>query len=83
MTPATLQLIRECMRAALKLSDADASTISDATTPLDFPQWTSAVHLELLLAVEERAGVMFEADELGRLASVQAIREAVERKHAH
>jgi acyl carrier protein len=83
MIPSTLHLIRECMQVALKLSDAEASTINETSTPLEFPQWTSAAHLELLLSVEQRAGVMFEADELGRLASVQAIGEALERKRSN
>lgn len=76
----TLHLVRACLQRALKLTDAEAASITEASTPVNFPQWTSAVHLELLLAIEQEAGVMFEADEMGRLASVQAICETLERK---
>jgi acyl carrier protein len=78
----TLALIRTCMQQALKLSDAEAALINDETTPLDFAQWTSAAHLELLLGIENKTGIMFEADEMGALASVKAIRASLEAKQA-
>lgn len=68
-----LSLIRRCMQQALRLSDEQAACITGDSTPLDFPQWTSAAHLELLLSIERETGVMFEAAELGALASVEAI----------
>lgn len=80
--PDTLALIRACMQQALKLSDAEAARIDEASTPLDFAQWTSAAHLELLLGIETKTGVMFEADEMGGLASVKAIRASLEAKQA-
>lgn len=78
----TLTLIRACMQQALKLSDDDVVRITDESSTLDFAQWTSAAHLELLLAIERESGVMFEADEMGSLASVKAIRASLEAKRA-
>jgi acyl carrier protein len=65
--------IRACLQAVLKLSDAEAAAITVETTPVQFPGWTSMVHLELVLALEARFGLMFEADEIADLASVAAI----------
>lgn len=78
----TLAVVRACMQHALKLNDEEAARIDDESTPLDFAQWTSATHLELLLSIERETGVMFEADEMGGLASVRAIRASLEAKQA-
>ncbi len=80
--PNTLGVIRACMQQALKLSEQEAAQISEESTPLNFAQWTSAAHLELLLSIERETGVTFEADEMGALASVRAIRTLVESKQA-
>lgn len=82
MSQDTLALVRTCMQRALKLSPDEAARINDESTPLDFAQWTSATHLELLLDIERETGVMFEADEMGSLASVKAIRASLESKQA-
>jgi len=79
-SPDTLPLIRSCMQQALKLSDDEVARISEESTPLDFVQWTSATHLDLLLSIENQTGVTFEAEEIGTLASVKAIRAALEAK---
>lgn len=75
--------IRTCMQAALKLSDADAAAISITTTPDQFPGWTSMAHLELVLALERRFDLMFEAEEIAELASVKAIVGALEKERAN
>lgn len=81
-SPDMLALIRSCMQQALKLTDDELALINDESTPLDFASWTSAAHLELLLALENKTGVMFEAEEMAALASVKAIRASLEAKRA-
>ena len=71
--------IRACMQTALKLSDADAAAINIETTPNQLPGWTSMAHLELVLALEKRFDLMFEAEEIAELASVKAIVGALEK----
>jgi acyl carrier protein len=71
--------IRACMQAALKLSDADAAAISIETTPNQLSGWTSMAHLELVLALEKRFDLIFEAEEIAELASVKAIVGALEK----
>lgn len=75
--------IRSCMQAALKLNDADTAAITLDTTPVQLPGWTSMAHLELMLALENRFGVTFEAEEIAELASVAAILGALSRERSH
>ena len=75
-----LATIRTCMQVALKLNDADTAGITLDTTPVQLPGWTSMAHLELVLAVESRFGLMFEANEIADLASVSAMVAALERR---
>ncbi len=75
--------IRACMQTALKLSDAETAVIGPETTPVQLPSWTSMAHLELVLALEQRFGLMFDADEIANLASVAAIAAALARERAH
>ncbi len=75
-----LASVRSCMQATLKLSDADTAGINAETTAAQLPVWTSRAHLELVLALELRFGVMFEAEEIAGLASVSAIVSALSRE---
>ena len=73
----TLAGIRASMQSALKLSDADAAVIGLDTTAAQLPGWSSMAHLELVLAIENRFAVIFDAEEIGELASVAAILKAL------
>jgi len=73
----TLAGVRACIQSALKLSDGDAAAIGPDTTAAQLPGWTSMAHLELVLAIENRFAVMFEAEEIAELASVAAILSAL------
>jgi acyl carrier protein len=83
MTPNdAMAAVRSCLQDALKLTTAEAGTVTPATTPQQFPAWTSMAHLELMLALEKHFDIMFEAEEIGSLASVSAILAAVEKHRA-
>jgi acyl carrier protein len=75
----TLAGIRACLKDALKLNDAEAATVNRDTTPRQFPAWTSMAHLDLMLALEKRFDIMFDAEEIASLASVASILGALER----
>jgi len=84
MSPtAILPIMRGCMQSALKLSDAETAAIGLGTTAAQLPAWTSMAHLELVLALENRFGVTFEAEEIAELASVAAILGALSRERSH
>jgi len=75
-----LDSIRICLQAALKLSDQEASCIAPTATPLQFPQWTSLAHVQLVLELERVFDVRFDAEEIAELASVPAILNALARR---
>ena len=80
--PDTLAAVRSCLQDALKLTAAEAGTVTPATTPQQFPAWTSMAHLELMLALEKHFVIMFEAEEIASLASVGASLAAVDKHRA-
>lgn len=61
------------MQTAMKLSPEQAAAIDLTATPATVAGWTSTAHLEMLLALEREFGVMFDAEEIGGLASTAAI----------
>jgi len=52
----------------------DLPVLSDATSPETIPNWDSANHLNLVLALEAEFEVQFEIDEVAELTTVGAIR---------
>lgn len=78
----TLSAVRSCLKDALKLTDADVAAVNRDTTPLQFPAWTSMAHLDLMLALEKRFDIMFDADEIASLASIASILDALQRHRA-
>ena len=75
-----LDPIRSCMQTALKLTDGEAANIGVETTPLSVSGWTSTAHLELILALEGKFRITFDANEIAELASVASILKALERR---
>jgi acyl carrier protein len=68
-----LERVRGLMQATLQLSDAEAAALNRASTPATVDGWTSMAHLDLVLAVEKQFDVVFDADEIAHLASLDAI----------
>ena len=68
-----LERVRGLMQATLQLSDAEAAAVNRASTPATVAGWTSMAHLDLVLAVEKQFDVVFDADEIAHLASLDAI----------
>ena len=75
-----LDQVRECMVSALQLEGAAASGITEATTAVDLPRWTSVSHLALVLELEKTFNVQFGNDEIVSLGSVAAILERLRAK---
>jgi acyl carrier protein len=71
--------MRENLKQVL-LDVLDVDSISDSDSVETIQSWDSVRHLNLILAIEERFGFTFEADEIPELTSVRAISEAVDRK---
>jgi acyl carrier protein len=70
--------VRETLAIVLGRTFAD----DDPVEREGHPEWDSLKHVEVVFALEDELGVRFDAEELGRLASVRSIVEAVERHRA-
>ncbi len=55
----------------------EVKSISENDSAQTVESWDSVRHLSLILALEERFGVIFEADQIPELISVRAIEAAL------
>jgi acyl carrier protein len=58
----------------------EVRSISDKDSVETIRSWDSVRHLSLIMALEERFGVAFDAEEIPELISVAAIRDALNRR---
>lgn len=58
------------------------SGFSGTTSPLQIERWDSTAHVGLVLEIERQFDLEFTPSELGRLSSVGAIRDLLDRKLA-
>jgi acyl carrier protein len=60
--------------------DVPAASLTDDSSPETIASWDSAAGMSLMVLLEETYGVFFEAEEIGRLTSVGAIRGMLREK---
>ena len=77
--PTSLDVVRDCLKVALDLDDAETSAIDADTTAWGLEKWTSLSHQALILELENRLDIEFEVMEIVDLISVKAIIGAFER----
>jgi acyl carrier protein len=58
----------------------EVDSISERDTPETIASWDSVRHLNLIAAIEERFNILFEADDLLEMTTVEAIVAAVGRR---
>lgn len=75
--------IRDCMKTALKLDEATASSIDEFTTAADIKGWTSVGHLAFILELEKAFAVTFDDEEIVHMGSVAAVTERLKRRSVH
>ncbi len=71
--------MREDLKEVLE-NVLDVDSISESDSAKTVRNWDSVRHLNLILALEERFGISFEADEIPELVSVRAIAHAIDRR---
>jgi acyl carrier protein len=71
----TRRQITEVMSRVLRIS----SDIVAKVTPPDVEAWDSQTHVALVVALEERFGVMFEPEDVPELTSLDSIEEMLRR----
>lgn len=78
-----LEKVRKCMSTVMQLDEPRSAAIDQQTTAADVPEWTSVVHLSLVLELEKAFGVQFSNDEIVALGSVDAILKHLAAKGAN
>lgn len=54
--------------------------LTDQTTAADVEGWDSVAHINLMFAIEESFGIMFDDDEFARFTDVGNLKAAIARK---
>ena len=72
------EAIRECLKVALELDEAEVQSVALDTTAAGLEKWTSATHQGLILELERRFGIEFDVLEIVDLVSIEAILLAVD-----
>lgn len=75
----TLQTLIDIAAAEFQ---ADASTLSGASTPDDVEGWDSESQLRLTMATEDRFGVSFDIEDFEKITSLNALAEMIAQKRA-
>lgn len=60
--------------------DQEFESFGETMSPADLEKWDSTAHVGLVLEIERHFDIEFTPSELGRLISVGAIRDLVDRK---
>ena len=71
--------MREDLKEVLE-NVLDVDSIAETDSAQTVRTWDSVRHLNLILALEERFGISFDADEIPDLISVRAISRALDRR---
>ena len=62
--------------------DDDSIHVSDTTTAEDIDGWDSLIHIDLMMAVEDRFEVTFNVGEIGSMKNVGQMVDMIEEKMA-
>ena len=60
--------------------DTDDVSLTPESTAEDVPGWDSAAHVNILIAVEAKFGIRFDAIEIGEISSVGMLLDMIESK---
>jgi len=71
--------VRETVADVLRNLLGYSGAVTDDTGPAEVPGWDSLAHLSIMEELEMRFQVRFTMDEMVRMTSVQAIRDALAR----
>jgi len=73
-------LVRQCLKVALELDQAEVQRIETDTTAADLDKWDSLGHLKLIMELEKCFGIEFDDDQVVGLASIETIMQVMENK---
>jgi acyl carrier protein len=74
------QILTQLTNVFREVFQDDDLAITPATTAEDVSGWDSAAHINLMLAVEARLGIVFNTSEIDDMRTVGDLAAAIERK---
>jgi acyl carrier protein len=74
------QILTQLTNVFREVFQDDDLAITPATTAEDVSGWDSAAHINLMLAVEARLGIVFNTSEIDDMRTVGDLATAIERK---
>ena len=80
--PVTDDVLKEVTLIAADVLRVPRATITPATSPGDIEAWDSIRNVNIVMSVEERFAIQFDADELDAMTTIGKIVETVARKLA-
>lgn len=76
------QLRNDIIAVVSGVLDLPADEVARGISPDSVERWDSEKHVELVVALEDRFGCMFDADEVPELTSLDSIEEIIARHGA-
>lgn len=74
------QVRQKVRRLAAELFDVPVAKITDESTPESLENWDSVQQLNLVLALQDEFGIVFEPEDFEKMRSIGQLSELVETK---
>lgn len=71
------EVLEEVRQTVAEVFALEPGSVSADTSAETLPAWDSMGHLNLILATEQRFGVMFDPEQVPHLTSVQSLADAI------
>ena len=72
------EILEEVQIIFREITDNPSTVLTPTTIADDIEEWDSLVHVQLLVAIEEKYNISFSADQIGTFLNVGQMRDAIE-----
>ena len=72
------EILQDVQSIFREITDNPSTVLTPATIADDVEEWDSLVHVQLLVAIEEKYNISFSADQIGTFVNVGQMCDAIE-----
>ena len=72
------EILQEVQSIFREITDNPSTVLTPTTIADDIEEWDSLVHVQLLVAIEEKYNISFSADQIGNFVNVGQMCDAIE-----
>lgn len=72
------EILQEVQSIFREITDNPSTVLTTTTIADDVEEWDSLVHVQLLVAIEEKYNISFSADQIGTFVNVGQMCDAIE-----